>query len=271
MKDHKYQFLIYILIITFFKCSFQLICPPDHFRPKDYYWKENDYENKEKTYGFNFNYRYGSIQYNDFWSGIVYEPKEFCYEVYRPRRRRMFRRRCDLRTSFTDFSNLINLEKATKYEWNLIDEVNQIPTDTSSNYVYINKNERNLKDLYKTTCSTNREKDGDYYKIMFTMDVEICPNNIFYLIFDLVNPSNTDTLYFFKAHRGAASFNEIRRYGDDSDMFDCRKRYSDLFMDLSTTDKSDQNFVPAHSVKRVFIPIEVSEEKFFDNPNNLRY
>ena len=106
---------------------------------------------------------------------------------------------------------------------------------------------------------------------MFTMDVEICPNNIFYLIFDLVNPSNIDTLYFFKAHRGAASFNEIRRYGDDSDMFDCRKRYSDLFMDLSTTDKSDQNFVPAHSVKRVFIPIEVSEEKFFDNPNNLRY
>ena len=93
MKDHKYQFLIYILIITFFKCSFQLICPPDHFRPKDYYWKENDYENKEKTYGFNFNYRYGSIQYNDFWSGIVYEPKEFCYEVYTPRRRRMFRRK----------------------------------------------------------------------------------------------------------------------------------------------------------------------------------
>ena len=73
MKDNKYQFLIYILIISFFKCSFQLICPPDHFRTKDYYWSENDYENKEKTYGFNFNYRYGSIQYNDFWSGIVYQ------------------------------------------------------------------------------------------------------------------------------------------------------------------------------------------------------
>ncbi len=273
MKDNKYQFLIYILIISFFKCSFQLICPPDHFSPKDYYWSEKDYDNYEKTYVFNFNYIYVSIQYNDFWSGIVYEPKKFCYEVYSPTTTiSIFKERCDKGSFFTNFSNFINLEEAKEYIMTLIDDGNQIP-NPPSDYVKINKNERNIKDLYKTTCSTKREKDGDYYKIMLTMDVEICPNNKFYLIFDLVNPSNTDTFYFFKAHRGDANTDKILSYEEeeDSEMFDCEKIYNDLSMDLSTTDESAQNFVPAHSVKRVFIPIEVSEKKFFDEPNNLRY
>ena len=77
---------------------------------------------------------------------------------------------------------------------------------------------------------------------MFTMDVEICPNNTFYLIFDLVNPLDTNTFYLFKAHRGEASTVEVRRYGEDSDMFNCLKTYNDV----SNTDESNQNFVPPH-------------------------
>ena len=37
---------------------------------------------------------------------------------------------------------------------------------------YVNKNQRNIKDLYKTSYSIKFEKDGDYYKTTFTMDIE---------------------------------------------------------------------------------------------------
>ena len=126
-----------------------------------------------------------------------------------------------------------------------------------------------MKEIYKIYIKlrTKFEKKGDYYKIMFTMDVEICPNNTFYLIFDLINPLDTNIFYLFKAHREEASTVEVRRYGVDSDMFNCLKTYSDI----STTDESYQNFVPPHSLKREFIPIKVSQKHLFNNLFYLNY
>ncbi len=71
----------FILIIFIFPFSkLELICPPDHFKTDEYYWNYRDYNDSyEYLYGFQFNYRLGNIQYDDYWSGIIYEPKNFCY------------------------------------------------------------------------------------------------------------------------------------------------------------------------------------------------
>ena len=44
-------------LIFFFKKTLNLICPPDHFMPKDNYWDELDFiDANEKYYGFAFSY-----------------------------------------------------------------------------------------------------------------------------------------------------------------------------------------------------------------------
>ena len=50
-------------------------------------------------------------------------------------------------------------------------------------------------------------------------------------------------------------------------MFNCLKTYSDI----STTDESNQNFVPPHSLKREFIPIKVSQKHLVNNLFYLNY
>ncbi len=71
-------FLLIIIIFPFSKL--ELICPPDHFKIDEYYWDYQDYNDAyEYLYGFQFNYRLGNIQYDDYWSGIIYTPNNFCY------------------------------------------------------------------------------------------------------------------------------------------------------------------------------------------------
>ena len=60
-------------LIFFFKKTLNLICPPDHFMPKDNYWDELDFiDANEKYYGFAFSYILNE-NYNDHWYGIIYK------------------------------------------------------------------------------------------------------------------------------------------------------------------------------------------------------
>ena len=65
----KIVLIFLFLIYRIPNSNSELICPPDHFRIADYYWKYTDYEDKdEPLYGFHINYNLGPNQYDDYWS-----------------------------------------------------------------------------------------------------------------------------------------------------------------------------------------------------------
>ena len=79
-NESKILGLLLLIIFKFPFSNLELICPPDHFKIDDYYWNYQDYNDEyEYLYGFQFNYRLGNIQYDDYWSGIIYTPNNFCY------------------------------------------------------------------------------------------------------------------------------------------------------------------------------------------------
>jgi hypothetical protein len=79
-NESKILGLLLLIIFKFPFSNLELICPPDHFKIDDYYWNYQDYNDEyEYLYGFKFNYRLGNIQYDDYWSGIIYTPNNFCY------------------------------------------------------------------------------------------------------------------------------------------------------------------------------------------------
>jgi hypothetical protein len=72
MND-KFSLLKFLLLFSIFLYSNLLKCPPDHFRPIEYYWPYDDYDDTTTNYGFFFNYRIDTVsQYDDYWSGIIY-------------------------------------------------------------------------------------------------------------------------------------------------------------------------------------------------------
>ena len=65
MND-KFSLLKLISLISIFLYSNNLKCPPDHFRPLEYYWPNDDYTDNSKNYGFFFNYRIEFMNQKDF-------------------------------------------------------------------------------------------------------------------------------------------------------------------------------------------------------------
>ncbi len=51
MND-KFSLLKFLLLFSIFLYSNLLKCPPDHFRPIEYYWPYDDYDDITTNYGF---------------------------------------------------------------------------------------------------------------------------------------------------------------------------------------------------------------------------
>ena len=148
MNYEKKILLIFLYIIYSIPNSkSELTCPPDHFRIADYYWNYQDYEDKnEPLYGFHINYKLGSGQYDDYWSGIVYEPKDFCYKAISNIASDEFDPPCAMSAcTFSDFS-AVSLTPISPESINVYDSSDTSITDSS--YVVINKKFNNLKKLF---------------------------------------------------------------------------------------------------------------------------
>ena len=148
-------------LIFFFKKTLNLICPPDHFMPKDNYWDELDFiDANEKYYGFAFSYILNE-NYNDHWYGIIYKKNQFCI--------------------YDDNSNFVSNIKPTTTSYEPI----------SGEYILINKSETNYFNMYKYRCT--------YEYINIAMDEYITDTlNDFYLYFRVVNVFDFDLSFKFE-------------------------------------------------------------------------
>ena len=152
---------IIIKLLILINLSNSLICPPDHFMPNDNYWNELDYTDQdEKYYGFAFSYSLREVYY-DRWYGITYQPKSFCYY--------------NDNSTFNSRIMITNL----KYE-----------TDSSTEYVRINKANTNYYNLYKYHCRYN-------YINFFINELLSDFNNYYYLYFRVVNIYDETISFFF--------------------------------------------------------------------------
>jgi hypothetical protein len=143
MND-KFSLLKFLLLFSIFLYSNLLKCPPDHFRPKEYYWPYDDYDDTTTNYGFFFNYRIDTVsQYDDYWSGIIYEPKRFCYNYHKFPEKVKYDN-CETTLENEDFTSL-ELENATyKHSIKVIDNDDIKPNDEEE-YIFIDKEKKKFE------------------------------------------------------------------------------------------------------------------------------
>ena len=200
MNYEKKILLIFLYIIYSIPNSkSELTCPPDHFRIADYYWNYQDYEDKnEPLYGFHINYKLGSGQYDDYWSGIVYKPNNFCYESIRINENPL---NCDVRDCNPSYFNNPQLISINPQSINVIDsDDTYIP---SSPYVKIDKKYQNLKSLFQNVCETKNNR------ILIPMYEPIILGNKYVYYFNVVNPTDSKVRFKFQTHTITTTYRKI--------------------------------------------------------------
>ena len=228
MNKKPNHMLLILIFLTFPIFKSEIHCPPDHFRIADYYWDSEDHEDKEEPlYGFQFNYRASSSQYDDYWSGIVYEPKDFCYEAISNIASDEFDPPCEMSAcTFSDFSTVSLTPISSK-------------PITDFSYVVINKESNNLKKLFDSGCKTVNNK------ILMIMEEPIEFRKKYVYYFTVVNPSGQPISFKFQTHSFKLNFTK------DEDDLVVKKDYLDKYFSLT-----NEQIIEPYSVVKV--PVELT-------------
>ncbi len=238
MNKKPNHMLLILIFLTFPIFKSEIHCPPDHFRIADYYWDSEDHEDKEEPlYGFQFNYRASSSQYDDYWSGIVYEPKDFCYEAISNITSDEFDPPCVMSACiFSDFST-VSLTPISPEPINVYDSSDT--SITESPYVVINKETNNLKKLFDSGCKTVNNKT----LMIMEEPIEFGKKYVYY--FTVVNPSDQPISFKFQTHSFEVNFTK------DEDDLVVKKDYLDKYFSLT-----NEQIIQPYSVVKV--PVELT-------------
>ena len=207
-----------ILLIFISICSISkqdLVCPPNSVIQSDSPWTSDPSDTEQILYGFLWRNKMGDTQYNDHWKGISYAKIEPDHSI------------C-YNTNYPD--TIIYSKKTNDY-----------------GYITIDKSSTNIYNLYNEACCF--EQDGCYIPIFLVPETF---NKEYYMIFDIVNPTDFSQPFQFWATR--RYYFEVISYPNPNDT---SIEQIDVFDDEDKFPLTDPLIIEPHSVRKVTIPITI--------------